>query len=208
MFGIDSDVYSMRNNSAADWRLLADHAWRHWHNESWSKETAMLRFIDENFLDPGESFVCPDDLKYIHEKTREKTREFDEEGSSNLNNTANGIFIFPGSILTNYFAACSLRTDYKHYGFPLHIIFLRAIQGVVQEYSFLLRRRYHLKENIIRSCLRPLCDQDSSRLFMSSLYTGDYCRAFRDYIANNATANDALIFRGENMFLHNKAIHI
>ena len=173
-----------------------EHVWRNWSSRPWEQDTSTHRFIDENFVSAGESFICPAELKQAHLAEQESFRFYHTDSNMDSSaagvndnikqdnnsapssggakqsvlSTVGGILIFPGAILTKYFAASGLHTDWKHYGFPLHAVFLRAIQGLVKEH--MTERDLHIyaddhHKNLMKSCLNPLCSADKPYVMSS-----------------------------------------
>jgi hypothetical protein len=187
--------------------------WRNWSDIPWTPETASLRFIDENFLDnPQSSFLCPHDLKHdVISKKRSMLRTNSPEGNnvkaSDLSRQTRNfgtrhILKFPGSKLTQFFAAAGLQTDSKHFGFPLHAIFLRSIQGITQEFMALNDYRYFRKHNIIQTCLRPQCQSHfSGTRSWNTIGIREFCEAYRHYFSHNNTVDEKRTFNRANFLV-------
>lgn len=116
-------------------------------------------FHDPNTLDDFSTGTAAGVNQKKNDKKRDKNKKSnehsasssegdgDDEKQSSASFTVGGILIFPGAILTKYFAAIGLVTDWKHYGFPLHTVFLRSMQGIVQEYMTQRDFRIHSRSN-------------------------------------------------------------
>jgi hypothetical protein len=123
-----------------------------------------------------------------------------DTGADTAGYVVRGILQFPGSALTKYFAAAGLRTDSKHYGYPLYVVFLRALQGIMQEYMHSRAYHHHRQHDIIQSCLRDQCDPLHLKHIEAIL---EVCGAFQNY-AHNSTIDSNRVFSQAHALLYSK----